>query len=114
MVASSSILSSSATPTQKTLQNQQSISYAAAQSRSSLDRDGPQYQTSNNGARMLSSSVLSYAPRGSSLAPQGAPGSFSSEMRSQVGTPRMGSKLDMTPIGLQKLEEDESHDSEQV
>jgi rapamycin-insensitive companion of mTOR len=57
---------------------------------------------------------MSYGPRGSSLAPLAAPGSFSSEMRSQAVISRAGSKVDMSSIGLERLEEDESHVSEQM
>lgn len=114
MVASPSILSSSATPTQKTIQAQQSIPYIATQSRTSSDRDGPQYPTNTNGARTLSASVMSYGPRGSSLTPSPAPGSFSSEMRSHAVISRAGSRADINSMSLERLEEDESHVSEQM
>ncbi|KFY58839.1 hypothetical protein V496_05935 [Pseudogymnoascus sp. VKM F-4515 (FW-2607)] len=115
MVAPPSTLGSSATPTQKTLQNQQSTPYLVAQSRTSLDRDGSQHPRSNNGAQaLLSSSAMSYGPRGSSLAPLGAPGSFSAELRSQAVSSRASSKAEMGSIGLERLEEDTTHVSEQM
>lgn len=56
--------------------------------------------TTANGApsiRTLSSSGVSFAPRGASLNPSAAtgPGSFSSDMRSQLGPSRAGSRLDI-------------------
>ncbi|ROT42079.1 hypothetical protein SODALDRAFT_267304 [Sodiomyces alkalinus F11] len=47
------------------------------------------------GPRSVAASSLSFAPRGSSLNPSMAPGSFSSELRSQMNTSRAGSRLEM-------------------
>src|SRR3954451_1227579 len=84
-----SILGSSATPTQKTLPYNNSV----ATSRTSFDR-GDGLQPAGPGARTISSSNVSFAPRGSSLAPSPAPGSFSSNMRNAMGS-RQGSGNDV-------------------
>ncbi|CAJ2506956.1 Uu.00g081420.m01.CDS01 [Anthostomella pinea] len=100
--------SSSATSAQKSLNNQPaaSLNPSVAPSRPSLDRDGSlQPPSSTNGARNLSASAVSYATRGSSLNPSAAPGSFSSELRSQMMQSRAGSRADI--YGLEKLEEDD-------
>lgn len=99
------MLGSSATPTQKTLP------YSNNTSRTSFDRgDGLQPTgPGGNGARTISSSNLSFAPRGSSLAPSPAPGSFSSNMRSQMAPSRAGSGLDVNTSmrDLERLDEHE-------
>ncbi|KAK6610699.1 cytosolic regulator pianissimo [Botrytis cinerea] len=61
-----------------------------------------------NGSRMASSSTAAFAPRGSSLVPSPAPGSFSSTMRSQM--PRQASALDtnVSMVNLERLDEDDS------
>jgi rapamycin-insensitive companion of mTOR len=114
MVGPSSILSSSATPTQKTPYTpQQSVPYSTI-SRTSFDR-GDGLQPTSNGLRAASNSQVSFGPRGSSLAPSPAPGSFSSNMRSQLG-PRTGSGNDVN-VGLRELErldEDEGRLPEQL
>lgn len=71
--------------------------------RPSLDHgDGSSLQPPGaaNGApsvRTMSSSGISFAPRGSSLnpSPMAGPGSFSSDLRSQLGPSRAGSRLDV-------------------
>ncbi len=69
--------------------------------RSSFDREGSSGLQPPNGAanaastRNLSTSALSFGPRGSSLNPAAGPGSFSSELRSQVMSSRAGSRLDV-------------------
>ncbi|KAG6102116.1 hypothetical protein E4U31_003457 [Claviceps sp. LM219 group G6] len=65
--------------------------------RTSLDRDGGGLQPSNATSNRLaaSASVVSFAPRGSSLNPTIGPGSFSSELRSQMLSSRAGSKIDV-------------------
>ncbi|KAK0646435.1 Rapamycin-insensitive companion of mTOR, N-term-domain-containing protein [Cercophora newfieldiana] len=95
------MLSASATPTQKSFSSQQPIA-----SRPSFDRgDGLQPPAAANGARNLSTSAVSFAPRGSSLNPSPMPGSFSSELRSQMNISRAGSRADM--FALEKLDEDD-------
>ena len=117
MVGPPSILSSSATPTQKTTFNpQQSAPYTAV-SRTSFDRgDGLQPAAPGNGLRTVSNSQVSFGPRGSSLAPSPAPGSFSSNMRSQLGPSRTGSGNDVNAglRDLERLEEDEGRLPEQL
>ncbi|KAI0022018.1 Rapamycin-insensitive companion of mTOR, N-term-domain-containing protein [Xylariomycetidae sp. FL0641] len=93
------MLSASANPPSKSLNNQPAASPnpSAAPSRPSLDRDASLQppSTSANGGRNLSSSMVSFAPRGgASLAPSAAPGSFSSDLRSQMAQSRAGSRLD--------------------
>ncbi|ATY59381.1 HR1 rho-binding [Cordyceps militaris] len=69
--------------------------------RTSFDRDGLQPPNGGvNGAstRNLSSSVMSFGPRGSSLNPAAGPGSFSSELRSQIMSSRAGSRLDVGSV----------------
>lgn len=104
------MLGSSATPTQKTLP------YGNNASRPSFDRDGLQPPAAGNNARNLSSSNLSFAPRGSSLAPSPAPGSFSSNMRSQLGPTRTGSGQDVNASlrDFERLEEDDGKLPEHV
>lgn len=111
------LLSSSATPTpslaqrekEKALANQNSSSSSSVfppisrPRLGSLDQnDGSSLRppTAANGApsiRTLSSSGVSFNPRGASLNPSAmtGPGSFSSDMRSQLGPSRAGSRLDM-------------------
>jgi rapamycin-insensitive companion of mTOR len=115
MVGPSSSVSSSATPTQKTLYiPQASLPYGSAVPRTSLD-NGLQPPTLGNGARTLSSSTVSFAPRGSSLAPSPAPGSFSSNMRSYASS-RTGSSQDANAAmrELERLEEDDGKLPEQM
>ncbi|XP_044717644.1 rapamycin-insensitive companion of mTOR, n-term domain-containing protein [Hirsutella rhossiliensis] len=64
--------------------------------RTSLDRDGSVLQPPNGGPpRKLSASTVSFAPRSSSLNPNAGPGSFSSELRSQMLSHRSGSRADI-------------------
>ncbi|TGO22247.1 hypothetical protein BPAE_0176g00120 [Botrytis paeoniae] len=102
MVGPSSILGSSVTTAQKNTYAQQ---YAG---RTSLDQPGGLQPPGQNGSRMASSSTAAFAPRGSSLAPSPAPGSFSSTMRSQM--PRQASALDtnVSMVNLERLDEDDS------
>ncbi|KAK3313771.1 Rapamycin-insensitive companion of mTOR, N-term-domain-containing protein [Apodospora peruviana] len=83
-------------------------STTSSTTRVSFERDGLQPPAASvNGAasaRNLSASVVTFAPRGSSLNPSPMPGSFSSELRSQLNLSRAGSRLDMFP--LEKLDED--------
>ncbi|KAI9740727.1 MAG: hypothetical protein M1818_004692 [Claussenomyces sp. TS43310] len=116
MVAPPSILSSSATPTQKTLYGTQSVSQNSVLSRPSIDRDGLQSPANGMGARIPSNSNMSFAPRSSSLASSPAPGSFSSDMRSQLASSRAASRLDVSSTNLERLEEhnDDGRVSEQM
>ncbi|KAK4650866.1 hypothetical protein QC762_711340 [Podospora pseudocomata] len=142
MVGPSTMLSASATPTQKSYvsqqqsplrqqqgqqqgqqqqqtqqqqqqqQQQQVGSYASTISnpRPSLDRgDGLQPPGANAG-RNLSASAVTFASRGGSLNPSPMPGSFSSELRSQLNLSRAGSRADM--FALEKLDEDDNRTQE--
>ncbi|KAI0998862.1 Target of rapamycin complex 2 subunit [Podosphaera aphanis] len=89
------ILSFSATSTQKSPYGQQSLPQPTNPKLQS-ERDNLQPGL-NNGPR---ASSTSYGPRGSSLAPSPAPGSFSSNMRSQAPS-RAGSGHDVvSPISI--------------
>lgn len=70
-------------------------------SRSSLDREatnsGLQPPPAPNGVAS-SVAAMSFAPRGSSLSHAAAPGSFSSELRSQMVSSRAGSRLDISSV----------------
>ncbi|TVY29027.1 Target of rapamycin complex 2 subunit [Lachnellula hyalina] len=103
------MLSSSATPTQKSLHNQQPTSYGTNNGRTSFDRDALQPVASGMGPR--SNSAMSFAPRGSSLNPSPAPGSFSSNLRSQLAPSRTGSSQDVnvnvSVVNLERLDEDD-------
>jgi len=116
------MLSASATPTQKSFTPQPPASLAHA--RSSLERDGLQVPApsanggasagSSVGARNLSASAVTFGPRGSSLNPSPvivAPGSFSSDLRSQMAPSRAGSRVDT--YNLEKLDEDDDTATEQ-
>ena len=115
MVGPPSILSSSATPTQKTLYTQQPGSFNPASSKVNADRDGLQ---PGNAARTLANST--FAPRQSSLgvAPSTAPGSFSSNLRSQLAPSRTNSGQDVNAsmVNLERLDEreDERKAPEQI
>lgn len=109
------MLSSSAIPTQKSFNSQNSASVNTSgipAGRSSLERDGLSLQppASTNGARNVSGSVVSFATRGSSLNPSPAPGSFSSELRSQMMQSRSGSRAEI--YNLEKLDEDDGFEVE--
>ncbi|RWA10306.1 hypothetical protein EKO27_g4809 [Xylaria grammica] len=107
------MLTTSATPSQKSLNSQSvaSLNPSVAPSRPSLDRlerDGTLQPPAANPAatRNLSTSSVSFAPRGVSLNPSSvAPGSFSSELRSQMTQSRAGSRADV--YNLEKLDEDD-------
>jgi hypothetical protein len=121
------MLSASATPTQRSYvpqqlqqqqqqqglqQQQQPQPGGAANPRPSLERDGLQPPAANGG-RNLSASAVSFASRGPSLNPSPMPGSFSSELRSQMNVSRAGSRLDMFP-SLEKLDEDDGPTNEKT
>ncbi|KAI0402946.1 Rapamycin-insensitive companion of mTOR, N-term-domain-containing protein [Xylaria palmicola] len=107
------MLTTPATPSQKSLNHQSAASFnpSVAPSRPSLerlDRDGTLQPPSAAaaGTRTLSTSSVSFAPRGASLNPSTiAPGSFSSELRSQMTQSRAGSRADAH--SLEKLDEDD-------
>ncbi|CAM1510003.1 Fc.00g003380.m01.CDS01 [Cosmosporella sp. VM-42] len=107
------MLSSSATPTQKGLTPPSQQALQSQQTgRTSFDRDGGGLQPPNGAAgRNLSASVVSFAPRGSSLNPSVAPGSFSSDLRSQMMSSRAGSRVDVASIYpasiMDKVDEDD-------
>jgi rapamycin-insensitive companion of mTOR len=98
-----------ATPSQRSLTPQPSVAAVSSiANKSSLDRDALQVPLPTaNGAslgRTMASSAVSFAPRGSSLNPSPAPGSFSSDLRSQLAPSRAASRVDS--FGLEKLDED--------
>ncbi|KAH6627593.1 Rapamycin-insensitive companion of mTOR, N-term-domain-containing protein [Chaetomium tenue] len=126
MAGPSTMLSASATPTQRSYtpqppqqqqqpqqqqpqqqqqQQQQQQNQQPGNPRPSLERDGLQPPVPNGG-RNLSASAVSFASRAPSLNPSPMPGSFSSELRSQTNISRAGSRLDMFPA-LEKLDEDD-------
>ncbi|KAG5949801.1 hypothetical protein E4U53_005754 [Claviceps sorghi] len=74
--------------------------YASHVGRTSLDRDGSGLQPSNSMSSRIAAaaSAISFAPRGSSLNPTIGPGSFSSELRSQMLASRAGSRVDVASI----------------
>lgn len=91
---------------------------AVNNTRTSIDRDGPStvnlYPPSgpaSSSARSLAASAANFAPRGSSLNPSVAPGSFSSELRSQMNSSRAGSRADL--FNNEKIEENEATMAEQ-
>ena len=87
--------SSSATPTQKSAYNAQPpVPYGSTTIRTSLDKDGLQPGVPNGG-RAMSNTGSSFVPRGSSLAPSPAPGSFSSAMRGHLPQSRTPSTQDV-------------------
>lgn len=106
-------LSSSATPTPTPAQREKEKAFTSPQSssgaipplsrpRMSLDQnDGSNLQPPGaaNGAssvRTMSSSAISFVPRGSlNPSSMAGPGSFSSDLRSQLGPSRQGSRLDI-------------------
>ncbi|KAK0637233.1 Rapamycin-insensitive companion of mTOR, N-term-domain-containing protein [Bombardia bombarda] len=125
------MLSASATPTQKSFaspsqsqpqpQTQPSAnpintnaSNVSVHSRPSFDRerDALQPPTAGNGVRNMAASAVTFAPRASSLNPSPMPGSFSSDLRSQMNISRAGSRADM--FALEKLDEDEDSIHEQT
>lgn len=128
---SSTMLSASATPTQKSYvpqQQQQQQQYQqhqhqqqqqhpqgntayGATSRPSFERDALQ-PPAPAGARNVSASAVSFAPRGASLNPSPMPGSFSSELRSQLNLSRAGSRPDV--FHLEKLDEDDGPTQERT
>jgi rapamycin-insensitive companion of mTOR len=83
-------------------------------SRTSFERDGLQLPAHVNGTRNVPSPAMSFAPRGSSLVPSPAPGSFSSDLRSQLGPSRAASRLDISAMNLERLDEDDGHVAEQA
>ncbi|KAI0127811.1 cytosolic regulator pianissimo [Xylariales sp. AK1849] len=108
------MLSTSVTPTQKSLAppTAASVNSSVATGRPSLERDGLQPPNSTNGGRGLSTSGVSFAPRGSSLNPSPAPGSFSTELRSQLTASRAGSRAEA--YNLEKLDEEGGSIAEQA
>lgn len=112
--SSSTTLSTSATPTQRSFVAQPSgVALDPSNSRTSFERDVLQPPTlSVKGGRNLSASAITFAPRGSSLNPSPAPGSFSTDLRSQMIPSRAGSRADM--VSTEKLDEDENAQAAQA
>ncbi|KAK2612195.1 hypothetical protein QQS21_001771 [Conoideocrella luteorostrata] len=97
-------------PSQHNVQHPYSQNSTQA-SRASLDRDGNGLQLlSGTSVRNAAASAVSFAPRGSSLNPTVGPGSFSSELRSQMISSRAGSRIDVGSIYtgsiMDKVDED--------
>lgn len=118
MVGPSSILGSSVTAAQKNTYAQQYAGRTSLEQyagRTSLDQSGGLQPPGQNGSRMASNSIAAFAPRGSSLAPSPAPGSFSSTMRSQL-PPRQVSALDTNAsmVNLERWDEDDSRMPEKM
>ncbi|CAK7203934.1 hypothetical protein SEUCBS139899_006684 [Sporothrix eucalyptigena] len=112
-------MGASATPTQRSFAPQQTAGTTTANPpRTSFDRDGLQIPAASNnaavsvGGRSLAASSVMFAPRGSSLNPSPAPGSFVSEIRVQPPPSRGGSRLDV--YNSEKLTDidDENEDDE--
>ncbi|KAK1835126.1 Rapamycin-insensitive companion of mTOR, N-term-domain-containing protein [Podospora conica] len=102
MAGPPTMLSASATPTQKSFSSQQPIA-----SRPSLDRDGLQPPPAAlNGARTLSASAITgtYSSRSGSVNSQ-MPGSFSADLRS-TNVSRAGSRADIAFAQLDTMDED--------
>jgi hypothetical protein len=111
------MLSASATPTQRSYvpqqqQQQQQQQQPAATTTPRPSLDGLQPPAPNAG-RNLSASAVSFASRGPGLNPSPMPGSFSSDLRSQMNLSRAGSRLDMFPA-LEKLDEDDGPTQEKT
>ncbi len=114
MVGPPGILSTSATPTQKSLYSQQSLPYS---SKLAPERDGGlQPAGAGSGVRAGANSGVSFAPRGSSLAPSPAPGSFTSTLRSQLAPSRAESRQDVNAsVGnMERLDEDDGRIPQEV
>ncbi|KAI1180291.1 Rapamycin-insensitive companion of mTOR, N-term-domain-containing protein [Nemania sp. FL0916] len=108
------MLSTGGAASQKPLASQSAVSLnpslSAAPSRPSIDRlerDGSmQPPAANAAARNIPTPSVSFAPRGTSLNSSSvAPGSFSSELRTQMTQSRAGSRADV--YNLEKLDEDD-------
>lgn len=110
--------SSQQTPQQVSSSVEKQLGATPLQSRPSFDRDG--FSGSNlqapsgaaNGPRSLGSSAVSFAPRGYSFNPTIGPGSFSSELRSQMNASRAGSRAEL--YNNEKIEEEEATAAEQT
>ncbi|KAI0392305.1 Rapamycin-insensitive companion of mTOR, N-term-domain-containing protein [Xylariaceae sp. FL0594] len=110
------MLTTSANSTQKPLNSQSatSLNPSVAPSRPSLDGNPSHlYPAPSAGVRNMAASAVSFASRGPALNPSSvAPGSFSSELRSQMTQSRAGSRADV--YSLEKLEEDDESQAEQT
>lgn len=113
-----SMLSASATPTQKSYASPANPSRPSLDRPDRSDRDGLQPPPAagaggglgapgalSSAGRNLSASAVNFASRGGSLNPSPMPGSFSSELRSQLNLSRAGSRPDI--FALEKLDEDD-------
>lgn len=89
-------------------QQQQQQPATSANPRSSFDRDALQPPAPNGGGGRNLAAAVSFAPRG----PSPMPGSFSSDLRSQLNVSRAGSRPDMFP--LEKLDEDDGPTQERT
>jgi hypothetical protein len=99
MLASSSSSQKGFAPSSQPSQSLKQTDQAPTIGRTSIDRDGTGLQIPNGGAsRNLSASAVSFAARGSSLNPGAGPGSFSSELRSQMIPIRSVSRTDAGPV----------------
>ncbi|ODA77099.1 hypothetical protein RJ55_07617 [Drechmeria coniospora] len=86
-------------PSQSSQSSQHQGHHHLQQGRTSLDRDGNALHLPNGGAaRNVTASSSSFTPRGSSLNPIVGPGSFSSELRSQMLSGRTASRADVGSV----------------
>ncbi|EFX02311.1 hr1-like Rho-binding repeat protein [Grosmannia clavigera kw1407] len=120
MAGRSTMLGASATPTQKFFSSQPGATPSNHQTKNSLDRDGlqPPAAATNAGTfasgRSIATSGVAFAPRGSSLNPSPAPGSFVSDLRNQMGPLRAGSRVDVynSEKTTTEAEDDEEEDDD--
>lgn len=98
MLASSSSSQKGFAPSSQSSQSLKQTDHAPTIGRTSIDRDGTGLQIPNGGASRNLSASAAFAPRGNSLIPGAGPGSFSSELRSQMIPARSGSRTDVAPV----------------
>ncbi|KAM0451782.1 hypothetical protein ACHAO4_005739 [Trichoderma viride] len=100
MLASSSSSQKGFAPSSQSSHSQslKQTDHAPTIGRTSIDRDGTGLQIPNGGASRNLSASAAFAPRGNSLTPGAGPGSFSSELRSQMMPVRSGSRTDVPPV----------------
>lgn len=109
----STTLGASATPTQRSFVSQAS-GVDSSNSRTSFERDvlQPPALSVKGGGRNLSTSAVTFAPRGSSLNPSPAPGSFSTDLRSQMMPSRAATRA--ADVLTEKPEDDGGAQVEQA
>ncbi|GFP58826.1 target of rapamycin complex 2 subunit ste20 [Trichoderma asperellum] len=98
MLASSSSSQKGFAPSSQSSQSLKQADHTPTIGRTSIDREGTGLQIPNGGASRNLSASAAFAPRGNSLVPGAGPGSFSSELRSQMIPIRSGSRTDVAPV----------------